>query len=126
MSEQVHEEPILPCIKEMLGLDECYVPFDQEIVAQINTTFLALNQLGVGHKNFQITLYQNETWEDFLGDAENMNAVKSYVWAKVKMAFDPPASSILMDSLKRTAEELEFRLMTQVVENRKAAEADSP
>lgn len=126
MSEQVHEEPILPYIKKMLGLDECYVPFDQEIVAQINTVFLALNQLGVGRKNFQITLYQNETWEDFLGDAENMNAVKSYVWAKVKMAFDPPASSILMDSLKRTAEELEFRLMTQVVENRKAAETDNP
>lgn len=126
MSEQVHEEPILPYIKKMLGLDESYAPFDQEIVAQINTVFLALNQLGVGRKNFQITLYQNETWEDFLGDAENMNAVKSYVWAKVKMAFDPPASSILMDSLKRTAEELEFRLMTQVVENRKADEANNP
>ena len=126
MSEQVQEEPILPCIKKMLGLDESYAPFDQEIVAQINTVFLALNQLGVGRKNFQITLYQNETWNDFLGDAENMNAVKSYVWTKVKMAFDPPASSVLMDSLKRIAEELEFRLMTQVVENRKAAETDNP
>lgn len=126
MSEQVHEEPILPYIKKMLGLNEDYYPFDQEIVAQINTVFLTLNQLGVGRKNFQITLYKNETWEDFIGDAENMNAVKSYVWTKVKMAFDPPASSVLMDSLKRIAEELEFRLMTQVVENRKAAEADSP
>lgn len=126
MSEQVHEEPILPYIKKMLGLNEDYYPFDQEIVAQINTVFLTLNQLGVGRKNFQITLYQNETWEDFLGDAENMNAVKSYVWTKVKMAFDPPASSVLMDSLKRIAEELEFRLMTQVVENRKDAETDNP
>lgn len=126
MSEQVHEEPILPYIKKMLGLNEDYYPFDQEIVAQINTVFLALNQLGVGRKNFQITLYKNETWEDFIGDAENMNAVKSYVWTKVKMAFDPPASSVLMDSLKRIAEELEFRLMTQVVENRKAAETDTP
>lgn len=126
MSEQVHEEPILPYIKKMLGLNEDYYTFDQEIVAQINTVFLTLNQLGVGRKNFQITLYKNETWEDFIGDAENMNAVKSYVWTKVKMAFDPPASSVLMDSLKRIAEELEFRLMTQVVENRKAAEADSP
>lgn len=126
MSEQVHEEPILPYIKKMLGLNEDYYPFDQEIVAQINTVFLTLNQLGVGRKNFQITLYKNETWEDFLGDAENMNAVKSYVWTKVKMAFDPPASSVLMDSLKRIAEELEFRLMTQVVENRKDAETDNP
>lgn len=126
MSEQVHEEPILPYVKKMLGLNEDYYPFDQEIVAQINTVFLTLNQLGVGRKNFQITLYKNETWEDFIGDAENMNAVKSYVWTKVKMAFDPPASSVLMDSLKRIAEELEFRLMTQVVENRKAAETDTP
>lgn len=126
MPEQVYEEPILPYIKKMLGLDENYNPFDQEIVAQINTVFLALNQLGVGRKNFQITTNQTETWGEFLGDAENMNAVKSYVWAKVKMAFDPPASSVLMDSLKRIAEELEFRLMTQVVENQKAAEADNP
>lgn len=126
MSEQVHEEPILPYIKKMLGLDENYDPFDLEIVAQINTVFLTLNQLGVGRKNFQITMSQTETWGDFLGDAENMSAVKSYVWTKVKMAFDPPASSVLMDSLKRIAEELEFRLMTQVVENRKAAEADNP
>lgn len=126
MPGQAYDEPILLCIKQMLGLNECYYPFDQEIVAQINTVFLALNQLGVGCRNFQITLDRNETWEDFLGDAENMTAVKTYVWAKVKMAFDPPASSVLMDSLKRTADELEFRLMTQVVENRKAAEADNP
>lgn len=126
MSEQVHEEPILPYVKKMLGLNEDYYPFDQEIVAHINAVFLDLNQLGVGRDNFQITLYKNETWKDFLGDAENMDAVKSYVWANVKMAFDPPASSVLMDSLKRLIEKLEFRLMTQVVENRKAAEADGP
>lgn len=126
MPEQVYYEPILPCIKQMLGLNDNYHPFDQEIIVQINTVFLALNQLGVGRRNFQITLYNNETWKDFLGDAENMAAVKTYVWAKVKMAFDPPASSVLMDSLKRTADELEFRLMTQVVENRKADEADNP
>ena len=126
MSEQVYEEPILPCIKKMLGLDECYAPFDQEIVAQINTVFLDLNQLGVGRNNFQVTLYKNETWKDFLGDAENMDAVKTYVWANVKMAFDPPASSVMMDSLKWLIEKLEFRLMTQVVENRKADEANNP
>lgn len=126
MPEQAYDEPILPCIKKMLGLDDNYHPFDQEIVAQINTVFLALNQLGVGQKNFYITLYENKTWKDFLDNAENMNAVKTYVWAKVKMAFDPPASSVLMDSLKRTADELEFRLMTQVVENRKEAENDNP
>lgn len=126
MPEQVYDEPILTCIKRMLGLNEDYHPFDQEIVAQINTTFLDLNQLGVGRKNFQVTLYKNETWKDFLGDAENMDAVKTYVWANVKMAFDPPASSVLMDSLKRLVEKLEFRLMTQVVENRKAEENDNP
>lgn len=126
MYGQVYDEPILPSIKEMLGLDENYDPFDQEIVAHINAVFLALNQIGVGQKNFQVTMHQTETWGEFLGDAENMIAVKSYVWAKVKMAFDPPASSVLMDSLKRTAEELEFRLMTQAVENKKAAENDNP
>lgn len=123
---------ILPYVKKMLGLEEDYHPFDPEIAAHINSVFLTLNQLGVGVKGFEITLEGEgdnltspETWDDFIDGAENMNAVKTYVWTKVKMAFDPPASSVLMESLNRIAEELEFRLMSQVVDNKKAAELEN-
>ena len=107
----------------MLGIQEDYTPFDRELVMHINSVLMILNQLGVGEDNFRITLTQTipgedspytseETWSDFLGSAYtgNMEAVKSYVFTKVKLLFDPPASGTLMESYKKLADEFEFRL----------------
>ena len=115
-------ETILTSIKQMLGLPEDYTPFDRELVMHINSVLMILNQLGVGNENFKITLTQtagenpkwvsNETWSAFLGTGYtgNMEAVKSYVFTKVKLLFDPPASGTLMESYKKLADEFEFRL----------------
>ena len=107
----------------MLGIQEDYTPFDRELVMHINSVLMILNQLGVGEDNFRITLAQaipgedapytsEETWSDFLGSTYtgNMEAVKSYVFTKVKLLFDPPASGTLMESYKKLADEFEFRL----------------
>lgn len=113
---------ILTDVKQMLGLTEDYTPFDQELVMHINSVLMILNQLGVGTPNFKITLSQTtgdnpqtvstETWAQFLGTSYlgNMEAVKSYVFTKVKLLFDPPASGTLMESYKKLADEFEFRL----------------
>lgn len=112
---------ILTDVKQMLGLTEDYTPFDRELVMHINSVLMILNQLGVGVDNFRITLTDNsetgnpvstETWNAFLGTnrASNMEAVKSYVYTKVKLLFDPPASGTLMESYKKLADEFEFRL----------------
>lgn len=113
---------ILTDVKQMLGLTEDYTPFDQELVMHINSVLMILNQLGVGTPNFRITLSQTpgdnpqtvstETWAQFLGTSYlgNMEAVKSYVFTKVKLLFDPPASGTLMESYKKLADEFEFRL----------------
>ena len=112
---------ILTDVKQMLGLTEDYTPFDRELVMHINSVLMILNQLGVGVDNFHITLsdpgetgtpISTETWNAFLGasNTSNMEAVKSYVYAKVKLLFDPPASGTLMESYKKLADEFEFRL----------------
>lgn len=113
---------ILTDVKQMLGLTEDYTPFDQELVMHINSVLMILNQLGVGTPNFRITLTQmpgdnpqmvsTETWTQFFGTSYlgNMEAVKSYVFTKVKLLFDPPASGTLMESYKKLADEFEFRL----------------
>ncbi len=115
-------DTILTSIKQMLGLPEDYTPFDREIVMHINSVLMILNQLGVGTDNFSITLSlipgdepkweSHETWANFLGTdyTGNMEAVKSYVYTKVKLLFDPPASGTLMESYKKLADEFEFRL----------------
>ena len=117
---------ILTCIKQMLGLQEDYTPFDNELVMHINSVLMVLDQLGVGRSGFRITMTQlppaegetvgkyvsNETWNDFFGASYtgDKEAVKSYIFMKVKLIFDPPASGTLMESYKKLADEFEFRL----------------
>ncbi|MBR2591765.1 MAG: hypothetical protein IKD62_02230 [Oscillospiraceae bacterium] len=115
-------ETILTCIKQMLGLTEDYTPFDRELVMHINSVLMILNQLGVGMENFRITLSQTpgdnpqwvstETWNSFFGSnyIGDKEAVKSYIYTKVKLLFDPPASGVLMESYQKLADEFEFRL----------------
>ena len=104
-------ESILTSIKKLLGIAEEYEHFDADIIMHINSVFLILTQIGVGpSEGFSITDKGN-IWNDFLPDNQkNLNAVKSYVYLKVKLLFDPPTSSALMESTERLAKEYEWRL----------------
>lgn len=103
-------QSILTSIKKLLDVPEEYTQFDADIVMHINTVFMILNQLGVGPPNgFSIT-DKFATWADFLSDESNLEAVKSYMHLKVKLMFDPPLSSAVMESINRQIAELEWRL----------------
>lgn len=105
-------EDILTSVKKAIGLDEDYRVFDPDLVMFINSTFATLHQLGVGPSTpFSITADSQSCWHDFIGDDKRINSVKSYVFIKAKIIFDPPQSSFLLDSLKQQADELEWRLM---------------
>lgn len=107
-------ESILTSIKKLLGIDEEYTQFDSDIIMHINSVFLNLTQLGVGpSEGFQIE-DDSDTWEDFIGDSNQLQAVKSYVYLKVKLLFDPPLSSSVTESMNRMISELEWRLNVAV------------
>ena len=107
-------ESILTSIKKLLGIDEEYTQFDSDIIMHINSVFLNLTQLGVGpSEGFQIE-DDSDTWEDFIGDSNKLQAVKSYVYLKVKLLFDPPLSSSVIESMNRMIAELEWRLNVAV------------
>ena len=107
-------ESILTSIKKLLGIDEDYTQFDSDIIMHINSVFLNLTQLGVGpSEGFQIE-DDLDTWEDFIGDSNQLQAVKSYVYLKVKLLFDPPLSSSVIESMNRMITELEWRLNVAV------------
>ena len=108
------EESILTSIKKLLGLSKDYKVFDTDIIIHINTVFLTLNQLGVGPvEGFSI---EDDTavWSDFIGNNEKLNAVQTYVYLKVKLVFDPPLNSAVLEANKQTIAELEWRLNTEV------------
>lgn len=107
-------ESILTSIKKMLGLTEEYEHFDVDIVTHINSTFRVLHQLGVGpSKVFRIT-DADATWSEFIDeDCEGFDEVKTYVYQRVKVLFDPPLSSAHMTALKESIAEFEWRLQVE-------------
>ena len=112
MTDQMSDS-ILVTIKKMLGLEDAYTPFDTDVMIFINAALMNLTQLGVGPKEgFTISDYDTK-WSDFLTNEVKLGAVKTYVYLKVKMAFDPPTKSFVMDAMKQQAEEIGWRLNVQ-------------
>lgn len=107
-------ESILTSIKKMLGLSEEYEHFDVDIVIHINSTFRVLHQLGVGpSKVFRIN-NSDAVWNDFIAeDCEGFDEVKTYVYQRVKLLFDPPLSSAHLTALKESIAEFEWRLQVE-------------
>ena len=103
-------ESILTSIKKLLGIDEEYENFDPDIIMHINSVFMILNQLGVGPSESFSIQDSKSVWSDFMPSGSNIESVKSYMYLKVKLMFDPPSSSAVMEAINRTIAELEWRL----------------
>lgn len=104
------DESILTSIKKLLGIPEDYEHFDQDIIIHINSVFMILNQLGVGPtEGFTIT-DKTAVWSDFISDNKKFESVKTYVYMKVRLLFDPPLSSAVMECINKVISELEWRL----------------
>jgi len=102
---------ILNSIKKLLGLSEEYTPFDPDIIIHINSAFSVLNQIGIGPVEGYAITDANNLWSEFfpMGDPR-YNIVVTYIYQKVKLAFDPPVTSSHIDALKSSISELEWRL----------------
>ena len=99
----------------MLGLEEDYVPFDQELLVHINSALFTLMQLGVGPSDGFDVNGADETWGDFLGDQlKQLKAVKSYIYYDVRLAWDPPSSATVAKQFQDKHEELGWRLRHQI------------
>ena len=103
-------ESILTSVKKMLGIVEEYTAFDDQIIIHINSVFMILTQLGVGPPTGFTITDKTSVWSDFLTTDKNLELVKSYMYQKVRLLFDPPSSSVVMDSINRTINEFEWRL----------------
>ena len=106
----VSEKSILDDIKKLVGVSTEDLSFDNDIIIHINSAFMILNQLGVGPiTGFSIS-DSSKKWNDYIAEADDLEAVKTYIYLKVKIIFDPPLSTTVMEALKQTISELEWRL----------------
>lgn len=106
---------ILEDVKKMIGPSASYDAFDTELIIHINSVFSILKQMGVGPQDetFKIS-GTSEEWSDFYEEGENLEMVKTYVYLKVRLIFDPPQSSFVAEAINRQVSELEWRLNVEV------------
>lgn len=105
------EESILTSIKKLLGITADYTHFDQDIIMHINSMFMILKQLGVGPVEGFYIEDDSATWEEFISDPSQFQAVKTDMYLRVKLLFD--ANSLTAGTLaahERQISELEWRL----------------
>lgn len=110
-------EGILTSIKKLIGLSEDYEAFDLDIIMAINTAFFTLWQLGVGNDTSQPFKIEDSSteWSEFIDDGL-IEMCKSYVALRVRMLFDPPTSSVLVDAINGQIKEYEVRMTYAVDE----------
>lgn len=107
-------DSILTSVKKLLSIAEEYEHFDQDIIIHINSVLMILTQIGVGPSNGFSIIDKASTWTDFVTDINQIEAVRTYVYLKVRLIFDPPSSSAVMEAINRTVSELEWRLSVAV------------
>lgn len=107
---------ILNTIKKALGLSDEYTPFDSDVLLHVNSAFATLTQLGVGPKDGFVIHDYTATWIDYLANEKLLEFVKSYVYMKVRLMFDPPANGAALESLTNLAKEYEWRITVAVDE----------
>ena len=104
------QESILLSIKKLLGIDTFYEAFDTDVIIHINTVFAILTQLGYGPSEGFSIKDNSACWTDFMPEENRIEAVKTYVYMKVKLIFDPPSSAAVIEAYKQSIAEFEWRI----------------
>lgn len=104
---------ILEDVKKLLGLHPEIKDFDTDIKIGINSAFMTLAQLGVVDDNYAIQ-DAGDIWADVKNTGKNAEVIKSYVYLKVRLFFDPPGNSFLVEAIKNQIGEMEWRMRENV------------
>lgn len=112
-------DSILISVKKLVGVDAEYEVFDPDIIMYINMVFLGLFQMGIGPKKVFSIEDASSTWDEFEEGNDDLKACRAYIAQKVRLKFDPPTSATVMQALKESIDETEWRLIHQVEVERK-------
>ena len=104
------EESILKSTKKILGLADDYTAFDLDVITHINAAFSILDQLGVGPEGGFFIQDDTDLWTDYVAPPNQLNLIKTYVYLKVRLLFDPPPTSYLISAATDQIKEYEWRL----------------
>jgi len=104
------EPSILKSTKKLLGLHETDPSFDVDVLIYINSAFATLQELGVNNGELVTVVDDTLDWEETTISPEALPTVKTYVYLKVRMLFDPATTSFAIAAMEKILEEQEWRL----------------
>lgn len=112
------ENSILNSVKKAIGIYPEYTDYDDTIIMHINTILMNLNTMGIGTEGYFTITGDTETWDQFItGNSEDLAAIQTYVALKVRLLFDPPSNSFVIDSINKQLAEIEYRLYVMADNN---------
>lgn len=101
---------ILTSTKKILGVGADYAAFDIDIITHINSSLSIISQIGIGPEAGFFIVDDEAEWSD-IGLPDNQLALlRTYVYLKVRMLFDPPSTSFVIDAMNKQIAEHEARL----------------
>jgi hypothetical protein len=104
------ENSILLSTKKILGIAPDYLVFDLDIITHINSSLSIVNQLGIGPMGGMSIDDETTEWDDFDIPQNQLSLVRTYIFLRVRMLFDPPGTSFLIDAMTKQIQEHEYRL----------------
>lgn len=107
-------DSILISIKKLLGITEEDTSFDTDIVIHINSVFSELTQIGFGPKEGYFITGKDNLWSEVIQDKKTLEMIKTYIYLKVKIIFDPPLSSSTLETYKQEVQRYEWRINSEV------------
>ena len=116
---------ILDSIKDLLGVDIEDTSFDPSLIMHINGALMIMHQLGVGPRGYKITS-KADLWSELLLDRDDLEAVKSDVYLRVRLIFDPPQNSFLVNAINAQIQEYDWRITTEHIVPAPVAEEVDP
>lgn len=108
------QDSILMTIRKLVCGDPYADHFDTDLLVHINACFSILNQLGVGPENGFVVTDETQSWSSYIADNHILNMVKTYVTLKVRVIFDPPLTSSVLEAMNKEISQLEWRLNVAV------------
>ena len=103
-------DSILTSVKKVLGIVEEYEHFDNDLIMFVNSVFAVLFQLGINESKYFSIKDPKAKWNDYLPDSPLLEYIKSYVTLRVRILFDPPTNSVLMEAINKNLDELLWRI----------------
>ena len=101
---------ILSSVKKLCNIAEDDNSFDQDLIIHINSALMTVMQEWHGMDTAFRIEDGTETWDDILGEDVNYEGLKDLVGLKVRLMFDPPSNSSVIQSMNEQIKDLEWRL----------------